>query len=181
MEEIVKHPIPNEELSRLQSSLVKSDPMSTTKLGIRSAISTVEDLRNKENPIAIVFGHGLWSNLEMQKTMEWFDTILETITNTVGTANLHGLFVTPNAAGRLKPDEWIVTQGNKALSLFEEAVGAEVRERSRRIFADGKGSLEHLGTWNMSIQARTYDGVHLDMRGNLVKVSAFPFIFYLRR
>lgn len=32
-----------------------------------------------------------------------------------------------------------------------------------------KRGLEHLGTWNMSVQARTYDGVHLDLRGNLVK------------
>lgn len=43
--------------------------------------------------------------------------------------------------------------------LFEEAVGIEAAKRG----------LEHLGTWNMSIQARKYDGVHLDMRGNLVK------------
>ena len=43
--------------------------------------------------------------------------------------------------------------------LYEESMGAEAVKRG----------LEHLGTWNMSIQARTYDGVHLDMRGNLVK------------
>lgn len=43
--------------------------------------------------------------------------------------------------------------------LFEETVGIEAQKRG----------LEHLGTWNMSIQSNTYDGVHLDMRGNLVK------------
>lgn len=41
------------------------------------------------------------------------------------------------------------------------------------MFAAGRGNmngaLEHHGTWNMIIQARTYDGVHLDMLGNLVK------------
>lgn len=29
--------------------------------------------------------------------------------------------------------------------------------------------IAHLGTWNMSIQSNKYDGVHLDMKGNLVK------------
>jgi hypothetical protein len=45
------------------------------------------------------------------------------------------------------------------LMLFEEAVAIEATKRG----------LEHLGTWNMSIQSNKYDGVHLDMRGNLVK------------
>lgn len=57
--------------------------------------------------------------------------------------------MTPNACGKAKPDEWIVTQGNKALMIFEESVGVEV----------GKRGLEHLGTWNMSIQANKFDGV----------------------
>lgn len=43
--------------------------------------------------------------------------------------------------------------------LFEEGVRVEVEKRG----------MELLGTWNMSIQARKYDGVHLDMKGNLVK------------
>ena len=59
------------------------------------------------------------------------------------------LFLTPNAAGKGKPDEWIVSQGNKALMLFEEAIRHEVHKRD----------VEHLGTWNMSIQASKYDGV----------------------
>ena len=107
---------------------------------------------------AFVFGHGLWSNLDLQKTVDWLDTVLHAIQNTTGT-DWHGLFVTPNASGKDKPDEWIVTQGNKALMLYEEAVGTIARKRG----------IEHLGTWNMSIQSKKYDGVHLDMKGNLVK------------
>lgn len=57
--------------------------------------------------------------------------------------------MTPNAAGKEKPDEWIVSQGNKALMIFEEAVGAEVKRRG----------VEHVGTWNMSIQSNKFDGV----------------------
>jgi len=59
------------------------------------------------------------------------------------------LFLTPNACGKEKPDEWIVSQGNKALMVFEESVGIEVKRRG----------LEHLGTWNASIQSNKYDGV----------------------
>jgi hypothetical protein len=136
VEQIVRFPIPQEELDRL-------------KISVASAGSTVE---------AIVLGHGLWSNLDLKKSLDWLDTVLQTIDST-GKKGWHGLFVTPNAAGKEKPDDWIVTQGNKALTLFEEALAVEA----------GKRGIEHLGTWNMSIQSNKYDGVHLDMKGNLVK------------
>jgi len=136
VEQIVRFPIPKEELDRLKASVASSS-------------NRVE---------AIVFGHGLWSNLELKKTLDWFDTVLRAINDT-NTNRWHGLFVTPNAAGKEKPDDWIVTQGNKALMLFEEAIAIEA----------GKRGIEHLGTWNMSIQSNKYDGVHLDMKGNLLK------------
>ncbi|KAH7333060.1 hypothetical protein BKA65DRAFT_479632 [Rhexocercosporidium sp. MPI-PUGE-AT-0058] len=124
MEEIVKYPIPKDEMDRLK-----------------------EHRGNVH-----ILGHGLWSDLDLQKSVEWLDAVLRGIKGVV-------LFVTPNAAGKEKPDDWIVTQGNKALMLYEEGMSEVVRDRG----------IEHLGTWNMSIQSRKYDGVHLDMRGNLVK------------
>jgi hypothetical protein len=170
VEQIVRYPIPAEELTRLKTSLTGASPLSTLDPEASSSNSILSaQSEDMKKPTAIIFGHGLWNNLDLQKTVEWFDTILDTITATLGNENWYGLFVTPNAAGKEKPDDWIVTQGNKALCLFEEAVGLEVRKRHEKIFAAGSGALEHLGTWNMSIQARKYDGVHLDMRGNLVK------------
>jgi len=59
------------------------------------------------------------------------------------------LLLTPNAAGKEKPDEWLVSQGNKALTIFEESVKEEV----------GRRGVEHLGTYNMSIQSNKFDGV----------------------
>ena len=59
------------------------------------------------------------------------------------------LFLTPNAPGKDKPDEWLITQGNKAIMIFEESVGIEVRKRG----------LEHLGTWNATVQSNKFDGV----------------------
>jgi hypothetical protein len=136
VEEIVRVPIPEAEINQLKADV-----------GIRS-----------HGRKAFIFGHGLWSDLDLQKTVDWLETILRTIKSTTGT-EWPGLFVTPNASGKDKPDEWIVSQGNKALILYEEAVGIEARKRG----------IEHLGTWNMSIQSNKYDGVHLDMKGNLVK------------
>ena len=65
------------------------------------------------------------------------------------------LILTPNAAGKEKPDEWIVSQGNKALMVFEESVKQEAEKRG----------VEHLGTWNMSVQSNKFDGVYVLAQG----------------
>jgi hypothetical protein len=135
MEQIMRIPVPQEEIDRLKFSV-----------------------GNSPGPKAFIFGHGLWSDLDLKKSMDWLDTVVYAISSTTG-SNWQGLFVTPNASGKEKPDEWLVSQGNKALMLYEEAVGIEVLTRG----------IDHLGTWNMSIQSSKYDGVHLDMKGNLVK------------
>ncbi|KAF7506519.1 hypothetical protein GJ744_011665 [Endocarpon pusillum] len=118
-------------------------------------------------PYAFIFGHGLWNDLDLQATVNWLDGInAHTLAVAPYLADKGAiwprLFITPNAAGPLKPDQWIVTQGDKALQIFEESVREEARERG----------VEHLGTWNMSIQANKFDGVHLDLRGNLIKAMA---------
>lgn len=97
------------------------------------------------------------------------DLVLDTIDKETGARtrlrgrsprrNLPILLMTPNAAGVKKPDEWIVSQGNKALVRFENEMAVQAAKRR----------IDHLGTWNMSIQATLYDGVHMDMRGNLLK------------
>ncbi|XMA15209.1 hypothetical protein WAI453_008000 [Rhynchosporium graminicola] len=136
MDQIVRYPVPQDELDRLQEDLV----------------------RQSKKRIAVILGHGLWSNLDLQSSVNWLDGVLSTVRDTLG-KDWTGLFITPNAAGKEKPDDWIVTQGNKALMLYEEAMGIIVKERG----------IDHLGTWNMSIQSNKFDGVHLDMKGNLVK------------
>lgn len=146
---MIRFPIAPEELSRLRSLLPPTKP---------------------GRPYAFIFGHGLWNDLDLQATLDWLDLILETMLNQAPwlspsssspsssmtsherkreTGFWPRLFLTPNACGKGKPDEWIVTQGNKALMVFEEAVGVEV----------GRRGLEHLGTWNASIQSNKFDGV----------------------
>lgn len=144
---MIRFPIPTEELDRLRSLLPAKKPA---------------------KPYAFIFGHGLWNDLDLQSTLDWLDLVLETITTQApwlspgdssrrersnsrdGTgAFWPRLFLTPNAAGKAKPDEFLLSQGNKALMLFEESVKVEAARRG----------VEHLGTWNMSIQSNKYDGV----------------------
>lgn len=118
-------------------------------------------------PYAFIFGHGLWNDLDLQATVNWLDGILaHTLIAAPYLGDRHAtwprLFISPNAAGPLKPDLFVASQGDKALQIFEESTSIEVTERG----------VDHLGTWNMSIQANKFDGVHLDLRGNLVKAMA---------
>lgn len=154
VEQIVRYPIPEEEVSRLEDALASY----TTR------------------PRAFILGHGLWNNLDIRQCGAWLDSVIAHIQPSLkhrsgrnggrtgtGTRTRDGqlpiLLVTPNAAGDRKPDEWLVTQGNKALVGFEKAMAVDAAQRR----------IDHLGTWNMSIQATLYDGVHMDLRGNLVK------------
>lgn len=156
---MIRFPIPSDELDRLRALLPAKKP---------------------SRPYAFVFGHGLWNDLDLQATLDWLDTLLDVSVQqapwlgswsqpSVSHARSRGkaavaakgerskqgsgfwprLFLTPNAAGKEKPDEWLVSQGNKALMIFEEAVREEVQRKG----------VEHLGTWNMSIQSNKFDGV----------------------
>ena len=131
--------------------------------------------RQVTRPRAFILGHGLWNNLDRRQSAAWLDAVTRPIRLALredrrwrsgsrarddgGQRQLPALLVTPNAAGEKKPDEWLVSQGNKALVGFERAMAAEAAARR----------LDHLGTWNMSIQATLYDGVHMDLRGNILK------------
>ena len=147
IEMMLKFPLDPVEVSRFQALLSPAKPRKS---------------------YAFILGHGLWNDLDLQATVNWMDGLNAA---TLERAPYLGekkdtlwprLMVTPNAAGPAKPDQWITSQGDKALQIFEKAVGVEASERG----------MEHLGTWNMSIQADKFDGVHLDLKGNLVKAMA---------
>ncbi|MCJ1474580.1 hypothetical protein MMC13_003239 [Lambiella insularis] len=168
IEQMIRFPIEPDELARFRGLLPPTKP---------------------PRPYAFIFGHGLWNNLDLQATLDWLDVVLDNTISAApwlqtgytsshphpenhnsppkhhrehgeaswkpwSPAERHGgfwprLFLTPNAAGKEKPDEWLVSQGNKALMIFEESVKEEVERRG----------VEHLGTYNMSIQSNMYDGV----------------------
>ncbi|KAL9052879.1 MAG: hypothetical protein Q9162_005105, partial [Coniocarpon cinnabarinum] len=99
-------------------------------------------------PHAFIFGHGLWDSLNVTATQLWL-TQLQTYIQTrhphlaASSAFFPRLFITPNAAGPEKHEQFIVSQGNKALVNFEMAMGKWVSERRMG---------DHLGTWNLTIQ-----------------------------
>lgn len=148
IEMMVRFPLDAEELTRFRTLLSATKP---------------------HKPYAFIFGHGLWNDLDIQATLNWLDGILDHTLQaapylaSVNSRHAHSiwprLFITPNAAGVKKPDNWLVSQGDKALMVFEDSVRVEAAKRG----------VETLGTWNMSVQATKYDGVHLDLKGNLVK------------
>lgn len=160
VEAMLKFPLDPVEVQRLQDLLPTQRP---------------------KKPIAFIFGHGLWNDLDLQATVNWLDGILAAIHDKAPYLHprslprdmtpqdqplSHMLFMTPNAAGTRKPDQWVTSQGDKALQVFEHSLRDLIFEPGERWY--GKG-IEHIGTWNMSIQMDKWDGVHLDLKGNLVK------------
>jgi hypothetical protein len=115
-------------------------------------------------PYAFIFGHGLWNDPDLHDTLAWLDGILASTKEAAPYLGEKGaiwprLIVT---AGTLNQDQLVQSQGDKALQMFEHSVRIQAAERG----------VEHLGTWNMSVQSEKFDGVHLDLKGNLVKAMA---------
>lgn len=146
---MIRFPVPSEEIGRLRDIIPSAKP---------------------SRPYAFIFGHGLWNDLDLQATVDWLDQVLDAISSKAiwlspssrASAHLHKdsdkknhipfwprLILTPNACGKEKPDEWLVSQGHKALMIFEDSVGMQARKRG----------VEHLGTYNMSVQSNKFDGV----------------------
>ncbi|KAK9450169.1 uncharacterized protein V1518DRAFT_195262 [Limtongia smithiae] len=125
-----------------------------------------EDLDNVPpgRKVAFVYGHGLWNDLDVQATLNFLDRAESVVKQRFpeyshDTKTFPRLFITPNAAGPRKQDAFILTQGNKPLMIFENSMYAVLPERN----------FDVLGTWNMSIQSTSLDGVHCDIKGNLIK------------
>jgi len=136
VEVIVRYPVPEDEIQRFRETLGTTKP---------------------PKPYAFIYGHGLWNDLDLQAHLNWVDTLEQAAQEQLPYLRNKDAFwprlvITPNAAGVKKPDERLVSQGNKALSMYEESVKIE----------DGKRGIEHLGTYNMSLQANMYDGGYVE-------------------
>ena len=167
---MVRFPIPTEELTRFRQQLPSTKPKRPYAFifghGLWNDLDLQATLNWLDSILEATSSAAPWLSTPSQKVLDQSSQKRESRSNNElgGTPRPRAngqrrhkkshafwprLFLTPNAAGKGKPDEWLVSQGNKALTIFEEAVGREVARRG----------LEHLGTWNMSIQANKYDGV----------------------
>ena len=109
--------------------------------------------KKPKKPYAFILGHGLWNDLQVDKTHAWISQMLGGIRERSPylkeyDAYFPKLFVGPNAAGIRKPEIFRARQGNLALSMFEQTVGPEVKERG----------FDFLGTYNATIQTFNPDG-----------------------
>lgn len=125
VEQINRFPIPSDELTRLRFSIHEGQPAT-----------------GSPRPRAFILGQGLWNDLDVEASIHWLDGILAVINHNADYQD-PTLLVTPNAAGKEKPEKWIATQGNEALARFEESMAD----------AANKQGIDHLGTWNMVSRA----------------------------
>jgi len=111
------------------------------------------DTKKPKKPHVFIMGHGLWNDLDKEQTHAWITSVVLSIQKRLPwlareEAFFPRLFMTPNAAGVKKPDIFLCRQGNIALARFEQALGPWVKERG----------IDHLGTWNLTIQSANPDG-----------------------
>ena len=121
--------------------------------GVLNAVPFEPYTNTGSKPVAFVFGHGLWNDLEADKTYLWWETLEVSMRQKSpwlfeDDTPIPRLFITPTAAGVHKPEQWWATQGNLAMKVFEETVGP---------WMENKG-VNHLGTFNASIQYNSFDG-----------------------
>ncbi|KAB8356438.1 hypothetical protein FH972_024021 [Carpinus fangiana] len=128
------------------------------------------DLSKRMRPdgrIAFVLSHGLWNDLDFPMSMSWFEQIQDNIARympTYASPKLSQrlfprLFISPTAQGELKPDMVVPTQNN--LRLIKET--SEMRK-----YVQARG-FDHLGLYNLTVQATSPDGTHATMENNLMK------------
>lgn len=144
------------DLRKLKDFVATSYPLVTEKKDeIAQVLAAVpnEPYAVDEKPVAFVFGHGLWNDLEVDKTFEWWQTIDSSVKEKApwlyenGTAHPR-LFITPTASGVNKPEVFWPSQGNLRMKVFEETVGPWMRDQG----------VDHLGMFNASIQYNSFDG-----------------------
>jgi len=117
-----------------------------------------EGLEHKKQtrPHVFIMGHGLWNDLDKEKTYAWVEQVEDILTDHMPylhepRALFPRLFMTPSAAGEKKPEIFVARQGNIALSKFEHAVGPWIKNRD----------MDFLGTYNMTIQTNNADGTYV--------------------
>lgn len=108
-------------------------------------------------PVAIIHSLGLSTRFDWQAATESIDEWL-TVADNSG-RNSPMLWVGPNAAGHLKPPSRIMQEGNNALWHYSLLMVNEAKRRG----------IEALSSYNMTLQASSWDGSNYDERVSLVQ------------
>lgn len=119
-------------------------------------------------PVGIIHSLGLSTRFNWQTATESMDEWL-TIADASG-RNTPFLWMGPNAAGHLKPPSRIMQEGNNALWHYSLMMANEAKRRG----------VEALNSYNLTLQATSWDGSNYDERVALVQAMmvtdpALPF------
>lgn len=144
-------------------------------LGFPLSKETLSDFlrvfKNHDNPDGrqvFIFGHGGWNHFESSKSKRWLEQFEDEMSNAMpnffkggvlGTDKFPRLFVLPHASASNKNVKFIPTQNN----LFIQRHAAELR-----LWLEQRG-YDVLGTFNLTVQATSYDGMHASFENNVVK------------
>lgn len=115
----------------------------------------------------LIFEHGLWNQLDVEKTMAWIEQIEEALTtrNPLLLQRDHEphviprLFVTPTAQGANMPGRYLTLQNNIRLQAHGNLLRPWFHQRE----------YDYLSLFNLTAQATIVDGVHAGFKVNLVK------------
>lgn len=153
---------PKDSTARVEYTVHNKFPLSEEDLhGFRLIMPKEEPVK----PMAFIFGHGLWNDLNITHTAGWFEQVDELIQTEMAwlghpdTSYYPKLFMTPNAGGVNKPIYFQDSQGNYAVMRFEWAAREMALEYG----------MEVVGTVNLTVQSSSPDGTHAGRRADLVK------------
>lgn len=129
-----------------------------------------EGVESKNKPTGrdvFILGHGLWNDLEVETTMSWIEQVEDAMAEEMpGYFAPHldqklfpRLFLSPSAQGEGKPDVFHGAQNNIRVMRHTHEIGE---------FAQARG-YDHLGMYNLTVQATSPDGTHLSLENNVMK------------
>ena len=116
---------------------------------------------------SVCFGHGGWNSFETNLTEAWLNQIDDGMRKVMPAYYESGvpfdkfprLFLSPHAQGVNKPGQFAMVQNNIKLAHHERFMSALLPELG----------IDHLGAWNLTIQATSPDGTHCRFEDSIVK------------
>lgn len=133
-------------------------------------LSWISQIRNKHNPNGrdvLIATNAVWNDYEPPSSMAWLEQLEGAMAREMPeffNSNLQPglfprLFITSNAQGEAKPNVFHSFQNNIRLMRHE---------RELALYASRRG-YDHLGFYNLTVQASSKDGTHADWQNNIVK------------
>lgn len=136
--------------------------------GLQYFVDSIDNKLTPNGREVFIMGHGVWNSFDPEVTFQWLQQVEDAMKVQmpaffepagVSIEAFPRLFLTSSAQGKLKPEWTLPVQNNIRVIKHEEVVGAYVKERG----------YEHLGLYNLTVQATSWDGTHGSMETELTK------------